>query len=397
MATRTVDLGSVIGPQGPKGPAGVAGAAGQRGTQWRTGTLLSGAGSTTGAYYSSSMPASLVGDMYLNTSYGYIYQCTIAGTGSAAKWTYKGRFPFLPLTGGTVTGNLRIDSGDTDTVHKLNLGDGEYVYLSEPEDDRMELHAAHLRFTGVTEASPNPLPVNQGGTGRTTPLPAPVRTARFVNATSPAGWTADDCDYLCDGAADEAEINAAIQALPAAGGEIVILDGTYAIARAIVIDKDYVTLSGNGEGTVLQRKFAGTSENWGLINVRSSYNTIQNLCFDSDGSSGVFTFGIFAGGGGHNRVLCCTIRPTDLAGGISIRGASHNIILGNRCAGKYGISAASDYNTMLGNICTNNTTAGIAITGSYNVACGNVVQGGSINQDSSGTGNIVANNAVSSS
>ncbi len=181
MATRTVDLGSVIGPQGPKGatgstgpqgPKGATGTAGQRGSQWLTGTLLSGTSSTTGAYSHSSMPASLVGDMYLNTTYGYFYQCTTAGTGSAAKWTYKGRFPFLPLTGGTVTGNLRIDSGDTDTIHKLNLGDGEYVYMSEPEDDRMELHAAHLRFTGMTEASPNPLPVNQGGTGKTTALTA---------------------------------------------------------------------------------------------------------------------------------------------------------------------------------------------------------------------------------
>ncbi len=175
MATRTVDLGSVIGPAGPAGATGAkgaAGATGQRGTQWLMGTLLSGTGSTTGAYYSASMPASLVGDIYLNTTYGYIYQCTTAGTGSAAKWTYKGRFPFLPLTGGTLTGNLRIDDGDTDSLHKLNLGDGEYVYISEPEDDRMELHATHLRFTGMTEASPNPLPVNQGGTGKTTALTA---------------------------------------------------------------------------------------------------------------------------------------------------------------------------------------------------------------------------------
>ncbi len=251
MATRTVDLGSVIGPQGPQGPAGTAGAAGPRGTQWRTGTLLSGGSSTTGAYSSSSMPASLVGDMYLNTAYGYIYQCTTAGTGSTAKWTYKGRFPFLPLTGGTLTGNLRIDSGDTDTVHKLNLGDGEYVYLSEPEDDRMELHATHLRFTGMTEASPNPLPVNQGGTGRTTALPSPRRTARLVIGTSTAGWTADDCDYLCDGSSDHVEINAAIKAMPANGGEIVLLDGTYSLSAAVIIAQDNITLRGSGSGTVL--------------------------------------------------------------------------------------------------------------------------------------------------
>ncbi len=198
MATRTVDLGSVIGPQGPQGPQGATGAkgatgaTGQRGTRWQIGTLLSGTSSTTGAYSSSSMPASLVGDMYLNTTYGYFYQCTTAGTGSAAKWTYKGRFPFLLLVGGTLTGNLRIDDGDTDSVHKLNLGDGEYVYIAEPEDDRMELHATHLRFTGMTEASPNPLPVNQGGTGRTDGLAASQLRAGTFPTTGICASTGTD-------------------------------------------------------------------------------------------------------------------------------------------------------------------------------------------------------------
>ena len=45
------------------------------------------------------------------------------------------------------------------------------------------------------------------------------RTARFVVGTSTAGWTAADCDYLCDGTADDVEINAAIIALPATGGD----------------------------------------------------------------------------------------------------------------------------------------------------------------------------------
>ena len=52
------------------------------------------------------------------------------------------------------------------------------------------------------------------------------RACRFVIGTAAAGWTAEDCDYLCDGTADDVEINAAIQALPAGGGEILVLDGT---------------------------------------------------------------------------------------------------------------------------------------------------------------------------
>lgn len=80
------------------------------------------------------------------------------------------------------------------------------------------------------------------------------RTARFSIGTSTNGWTANDCDYLCDGTDDQVEINAAIQALPSGGGEIVILDGTYNINATINIRIDNVTLSGNGSNTVLVRQ-----------------------------------------------------------------------------------------------------------------------------------------------
>lgn len=83
------------------------------------------------------------------------------------------------------------------------------------------------------------------------------RVARFTVGTSVAGWTAVDCDYLCDGTDDQVEINAALNALPAHGGEVVILDGTYNIAAPVSLPKDNVTLRGNGVATVLKRMFNG--------------------------------------------------------------------------------------------------------------------------------------------
>ena len=59
------------------------------GSQWYTGTAMSGT-STSSTYSYTSCPLVKVGDIYLNTSYGYIYQCTTAGSGSSAKWNYKG-------------------------------------------------------------------------------------------------------------------------------------------------------------------------------------------------------------------------------------------------------------------------------------------------------------------
>ena len=76
---------------------------------------------------------------------------------------------------------------------------------------------------------------------------------RFVIGTSTAGWTLKDCDYLCDGTADQVQINAAITALPATGGEIVILDGTYNITAKIDVTKDNVSIRGNGNATILKR------------------------------------------------------------------------------------------------------------------------------------------------
>ena len=43
--------------------------------------------------------------------------------------------------------------------------------------------------------------------------------ARFTIGTTQNGWTAEDCDYLCDGTDDQEEIIQALNDLPATGGE----------------------------------------------------------------------------------------------------------------------------------------------------------------------------------
>lgn len=61
------------------------------------------------------------------------------------------------------------------------------------------------------------------------------RTCRFVVGTSVAGWTADDCDYLCDGVDDDVELNQAINDAISFGGgqEIVILRGDYNLSNPL--------------------------------------------------------------------------------------------------------------------------------------------------------------------
>ena len=108
------------------------------------------------------------------------------------------------------------------------------------------------------------------------------RTCRFVVGTSAAGWTAADVDYLCDGTDDQVEINAAINALPAEGGEIVILDGTYNITDSIKINKANVAIVGNNKKTILKRMWDSVASNNGIIIITSDGCSVKEFHFEGN-------------------------------------------------------------------------------------------------------------------
>jgi len=49
---------------------------------------------------------------------------------------------YLPLTGGTLTGNLRMKPNGSNYGSKLNFGDGDYVFLYEDTDDHLQIKGA---------------------------------------------------------------------------------------------------------------------------------------------------------------------------------------------------------------------------------------------------------------
>lgn len=80
----------------------------------------------------------------------------------------------------------------------------------------------------------------------------------FVVATRDSSEQAKArADYIGDGEGDQEQINAAIQALPAIGGTVLLMEGTYDIRRVegalggVIIDRDNVTLAGQGPSTRL--------------------------------------------------------------------------------------------------------------------------------------------------
>lgn len=94
-----------IGPTGPQGERGNTGAAGTRGSRWSTGTAITGTSTTATTFSGTGITDALVNDMYLNTSTGHTYRCTVAGAANAAKWVYAGS-----IKGAT---GSKGDKGDT--------------------------------------------------------------------------------------------------------------------------------------------------------------------------------------------------------------------------------------------------------------------------------------------
>ena len=184
------------------------------------------------------------------------------------------------------------------------------------------------------------------------------RAARFTVGTSTAGWTSANCDYLCDGTADQVEINNAITALPATGGEIVILDGTYNITAKIDVTKDNVSIRGNGNATILKRMFNSSVKEGVITLTGRSGCKIANL--QIDGNKASYTnnnnYGICLNNSSNSNTITSNT-CNNSSSGIRLNDSSNNTVTGNACYNNSasGISLfASSNNTVTGNTCYNN-------------------------------------------
>lgn len=102
----------------------------------------------------------------------------IGSTGSGGG-TVTGNY--LPLSGGTLTGDLRI-KGSSNYGTKINLGDGDYVYISEPEDDCLEIKGS-TKINLVTSSlllNGSAFPTGGGSSGGTASSADKLTTARTI-------------------------------------------------------------------------------------------------------------------------------------------------------------------------------------------------------------------------
>jgi parallel beta-helix repeat protein len=203
------------------------------------------------------------------------------------------------------------------------------------------------------------------------------KLVRFVIGTSTSGWTEKDCDYLCDGTNDQEEIIQALNALPATGGEVVILDGTYNITASINIPKDNVSIRGSGNATTLKRMYNSTSTDsgstaWGLITLNGKSGCkIQGLQIDGNKATykSSYNSGIYlTSSSSDNTVIGNTCNNNNSYGIYLTSSSSNNTVTGNTCNNNsYGIRlSSSSNNTVTNNTCNNNSDYGIYLSSSSN-------------------------------
>ncbi|MBA7686907.1 hypothetical protein ES703_95367 [subsurface metagenome] len=78
-----------------------------------------------------------------------------------------------------------------------------------------------------------------------------LRSATLIVAASDSNDTTN-ADYFCDGTADQVQINAAIDSLPATGGVVKLMDGTFNITAQITIDVNNTSIIGCGKNTIIR-------------------------------------------------------------------------------------------------------------------------------------------------
>lgn len=79
------------------------------------------------------------------------------------------------------------------------------------------------------------------------------RPATFTVAAYDASKASKEAaDYICDGTADQVQIQAAIDALPSSGGSIALSEGAFTLTATVTINRSNVIVKGQGHATKVQ-------------------------------------------------------------------------------------------------------------------------------------------------
>lgn len=250
-----------------------------------------------------------------------------------------------------------------------------------------------------------------------------------------------NCDYLANGTEDQVVINNAIDALPATGGLIKLMDGTFNITGDITIATDNTSLVGSGFGTLITTTTvsiniidAGTNDNVIIsnlridgknaastvpIDIRGTHCIITNNYIYRAGSRGILLYGDYCiisnnffniavnsiyGQGATYNTISDNIMHSSFDGLYLWQGSDYNTVSGNTMIGNSDgiVIDNSDHNTVVGNTLNNMDLRGILIMGG---ASGNVITGNKVHSSGnenikiyeSSPNNVISGNSITSS
>jgi parallel beta-helix repeat protein len=206
-------------------------------------------------------------------------------------------------------------------------------------------------------------------------MPTLGGTATFVVAASDSE-NKDKADYVCTGTDDQGKVMEAIGDLPANGGSIILLEGTYTVDAnddpIAITSTDNVTLQGQGKGTKL---CLGTGISSNIIKVTSSSGTaIKDLFTDGTTTAASGGIDIYQCG-----ILFDTVTDSNISDVFSISNKMYGIhiydsservdVSGCVCKDntRSGIFLSTSDDIIIGaNICFSNDTTGIQLHGTTN-------------------------------
>jgi hypothetical protein len=212
------------------------------------------------------------------------------------------------------------------------------------------------------------------------------------------------CDYVATGTADEVTIQAAIDALPATGGRVILMDGTFNTTSAI-LTRYGLWLQGQGAGTIIQAG-AGTwapnravivAKNDAAVKGATAGNdiTVSDMTINIGGLAnvaGVYSWG-YASASTNVAVRRCKIKNSGASGygvygttsadltvsnswfetlgdsAIEVRASTRTSVIGNAFNSVGALQVYADAGsggvTMTGNLLYNSSVFGTYSTGVY--------------------------------
>jgi len=196
----------------------------------------------------------------------------------------------------------------------------------------------------------------------------PRTTTLYVAAANASDRARAQADFLCIGVNDHLVIQAALDALPAAGGMVFLSEGTFNCEATINLDSNQ-TLKGCGRNTIL------------------TTSTVDLVFLSAVGGNGTELTGIVIADlqidGGAGAVSDCGIyfEYVDYSYVENVYSRRHATWTGAWASGI--VLLYSDYNTITGNTCQGNNRYGISIDGSSN----NTVTDNTLTENSQDTTN----------